>query len=170
MLDTENTILIRRRVEDVYRYVATDFFDNYPKWSPEVSELEKLSTGSMRAGVTGRQVRLDGGYRSEALFQVTHYTPCKELRFASLTKPYFEVCYLFESVAADTRLTFSFKLELPMLLRPLRSRIGATVERGGGRVVKNLKGLLEKVDGVGSAERGAIARLPGRTTPPLASD
>jgi hypothetical protein len=77
---------------------------------------------------------------------------------------------LFESVAADTRLSFSFKLELPMLMRPLRSRIGATVERGGGRVMKNLKGLLEKAEGVGSDERGTVARQPGRSTPPLASD
>ena len=145
MLQTENSVLIRRPVEDVYQFVAVDFFDNYPKWSPEVRELEKLSTGGMQIGTTGRQVRCDYGYSSEARFRVTHCDPSTELRFASLTSPYFEVSYLFAAVKQHTRLTFRFSLELPLLMRPMQGRIGAAVERGGERNVQNLKKLLETV-------------------------
>jgi hypothetical protein len=163
MLQTENSILIRRRVEDVYRFVATDFFENYPRWSAEVCELEKLSCGPMRVGVVGRQVRSDGGYRSEARFQVTHYTPLLELRFASMTKPHFEVHYRFEPVACDTRLTFIFNLELPFLIHPLRHRVAEFVKRGGSRVLVNLKILLETAPALDGDELDGVPRQAGRT-------
>jgi len=163
MLQTENSILIRRRIEDVYQFVATDFFENYPKWSPEVRELEKLSRGHMRVGVIGRQVRSDGGYCTEARFQVTHLTPLVELGFASRTKPRFDVRYRFEAEASDTRLTFNFNLELPFLIRPLHHRVGEEVKRGGSRVLHNLKVILETAsalegDGLGEVPRQAAQR------------
>lgn len=159
MLQTENSILIRRRIEDVYRFVATDFFENYPKWSPEVCELEKLSNGQMRVGVLGRQVRSDGGYRTEARFQVTHFTPLVELRFASRTTPRFDVRYRFDREVSDTRLTFNFNLELPFLIRPLRHRVGEVVTRGGSRVLHNLKILLETAPALGGDR---LADVPGK--------
>ena len=162
MLQTENSILIRRRIEDVYQFVATDFFETYPRWSPQVSELEKLSSGPMRVGVVGRQVRSDGGYRSEARFQVTHFTPLLELRFASMTKPGFEVHYRFEPVACDTRLTFNFNLELPFLIRPLRHRVGEVVKRGGSCVLHNLKILLETAPALDGDELSDVPRQVGR--------
>jgi hypothetical protein len=163
MLQTENSILIRRRIEDVYQFVATDFFENYPRWSPQVRELEKLSSGPMRVGVVGRQVRSDGGYRSEARFQVTHFTPLLELRFASTTKPHFHVHYRFEPVASDTRLTFNFNLELPFLIQPLHHRVAEVVKRGGSRVLVNLKTLLETAPALDGDELGGVPRQAGRT-------
>ena len=143
MLCSHNSILINRKIHGVYQFVALDFFDNYPKWSPEVSELEKLTSGDMRVGMTGRQVRYDSGYRSEAHFRVTHLDPLRELRFVSTSKPYFDVRYLFRPAASGTRLTFDFRLELPLFMLPLRSRIGGSVKRGGERIVCNLKNILE---------------------------
>jgi len=142
LLHSHHSTVIRRSVEDVYQFVAIDFFRNYQKWSPEVSELEQITTGAMRVGVTGRQVRYDRGYRSEATFRVTRMTPLRELRFASLTKPEFDVCYRFEPTDTDTRISFEFKLRLPLFMLPLRERVAETVEQGGGRVVSNIRRLL----------------------------
>jgi len=143
MLCSNNSILINRSIEDVYQYVVLDFFDNYQKWCPEVSELEKLTHGDMRVGVTGRQVRYDHGYRSEAYFRVTQMVPLRELRFASLSKPDFDVKYLLQVEAAATRVTFDFKLEPPLLMLPLRGRLHDIIRQGGRRVVNNLQKLLE---------------------------
>ena len=142
LLHSHHSTVIRRSVEDVYQFVAIDFFRNYQKWSPEVSELEQITIGAMRVGVTGRQVRYDRGYRSEATFRVTRMTPLRELRFASLTKPEFDVCYRFEPTDTDTRISFEFKLRLPLFMLPLRERVAETVEQGGGRVVSNIRRLL----------------------------
>ncbi|MGD2052893.1 MAG: SRPBCC family protein [Gammaproteobacteria bacterium] len=135
--------MIRRELEDVFRFVATEFFDNYLKWSPEVCQLEKLTAGEMRVGVKARQVRLDAGYRSEALFQVVDFKPDQVLRFTSLSKPRFEVCYRFEHVAADTRLSFDFRADLPLYLLPLSGYIEKIIGQSGRRVVANLKTMLE---------------------------
>jgi len=143
MLYSHNSVLINSRIEDVYQFIAVDFFDNYQKWSPEVSELEKLTSGEMRVGVTGRQVRYDLGYRSEAFFRVTQFMPMRELRFISLSKPEFDVCYLFEPVDVATRLIFNFQLTPPLLMLPLHSYIHDILKQGGRHVVTNLKTLLE---------------------------
>jgi hypothetical protein len=143
MLHTHHAVLIQREIQEVFHFVALDFFGNYRKWSPEVSELEQLTPGRMRAGVTGRQVRHDYGYRTESHFKVTCLVPLAEMRFVSLSKPRFEVAYLFEEVGSDTRLTFHFGLELPLFMRPFKHRVADTIEKAGMDVVGTLKRLLE---------------------------
>ena len=144
LLRSQNSVVINRKVEDVYRFVAVDFFQNYRKWCPEVSELEQITKGAMRVGVTGRQVRYDMGYRSEATFRVTHLRPMRELRFASLSKPEFGVCYRFEPLMNRTRLSFDFHLSLPLFMLPLQRRVEDAVNKGGSRVVINLQTLLNE--------------------------
>jgi hypothetical protein len=143
LLRSHNSVVINRNVEDVYQFVAVDFFQNYRKWCPEVSELEQITHGAMRVGMTGRQVRYDMGYRSEATFRVTRLMPMRELRFASLTKPEFGVCYRFEPVMSRTRLSFEFQLSLPLYLIPVQRRVEDAVCNGGCRVVTNLQALLD---------------------------
>jgi len=152
VVESRNSVLIRREPEDVFRFVATEFFDNYPKWSPEVRQLEKLTAGEMRVGVKARQVRLDAGYRSEALFQVADFKPDQILRFISLSKPRFEVCYRFERVAADTRLSFDFRADLPLYLLPVSGYIEKIIRQSGRDVVANLKTMLE-TDAEGAVKR-----------------
>lgn len=142
LLQSHHNIVIRRSIEDVYQFVAVDFFQNYRKWAPEVSELQQTTAGAMRVGVTGRQVRFDQGYRSEAVFRVTHMTKLRELRFASISRPEFKVCYRFEPLASDTKISFNFELRLPLVVLPLRDRIVQFVEQGGRRVVSNIQNLL----------------------------
>jgi len=160
MLCSHNTVLINRSIEDVYDFIAVGFFENYQKWSPEVCELEQLTCGEMRVGVTGRQVRYDRGYRSEAYFRVTAMRPLRELRFTSLSKPDFDVCYLFEPAAAATRLTFDFQLRAPLMMLPLHSLIEDIIEQGGRRVVTNLQTLLE-TDAAAVTAGAAYGQAPG---------
>jgi hypothetical protein len=143
MIRTRASGVIERPVAEVYRFVAEEFFTNYPKWSPEVSHLEQTSPGPIRVGTTGRQVRCDAGYTAESNFRVTTLMPRRELRFESLGKPHFSVHYHFAAVGNTTRLTFTFELVPTLLLMPLRGLIARTVRHGGERVVANLKSLLE---------------------------
>ena len=146
LLRSCNSILTNRMVEDVYQFVAVDFFQNNFKWSPEVSELEQIIRGAMPVGVTGKQVRYDLDYRSEATFRVTRMMPLRELRFASLSIPEFDVCYRFEPVTDATRLSFDFQLRLPLLMLPLQSRAHDILKQGGRGVVNHLQALLEADD------------------------
>ena len=38
-----SSVVIRRPAEEVFRFIGEDFFENYPKWSPEVKNLKALS-------------------------------------------------------------------------------------------------------------------------------
>jgi len=68
-----SSVIIGKRAEEVFRFIGEDFFENYPKWSPEVKNLNALSDGPVRVGTLARQVRVDFGYRSESDFRVLEF-------------------------------------------------------------------------------------------------
>jgi len=143
MIKAQANILIKRPVEEVFRYVSTDFFEHYPQWSPEVKELEKITTGPVRVGTQARQVRTDEGHRTESIFQVTAYQPPRRIWFESLSQPYYRALYEFEPVSELTRIRFTFELELQLFLIPFKTPISRSLKKGSENVVLNLKQLLE---------------------------
>lgn len=70
-LMAKSSSIIKRPPEDVFRFVGERFFENYPRWSPEVVELTPLSDGPVGVGTMARQVRVDQGRRSESIFRVS---------------------------------------------------------------------------------------------------
>ncbi len=58
MLRAKAQILIRRPTGQLYDLVASEFFQNSPRWSLEVMELELTSPGPVRIGTTGSQVHV----------------------------------------------------------------------------------------------------------------
>jgi len=139
------SIAIDRPPEDVFKFISVEFFENYPRWSPEVVELERLTDGPMQLGTIARQVRVDQGHRSQSKFRVTRFEPCQCLCFAGLPDPYrctYELRPLNPGNA--TRLTFTFELlELLMFMRPFEKLIRIVVQDGAERTTQNLKRLIE---------------------------
>jgi uncharacterized protein YndB with AHSA1/START domain len=139
--------VIRKPVEDVFHFIGDEFFDNYPKWSPEVVELKPLSEGPFKVGTLARQVRVDHGHRSESTFRVTDVQPNRRISFSGVSNAY-RCTYDLE--AADmptpaTRVAFTFEFpELEIFMRPFEKLIRIAVQDGAERTVKNLKGLLER--------------------------
>lgn len=138
--------VIRKPVEDVFSFIGDEFFDNYPKWSPEVVELKPLSGGSVRIGALARQVRVDHGHRSESTFKVTDLQPNKRIAFSGVSNAY-RCTYDLEKTdlsGPSTRVAFTFELpELEMFMRPFEKLIRVAVQDGAERTVQNLKGLIE---------------------------
>ena len=46
--------VIERPPAEVFRFVATDHFQNHPKWDPAVTYINKTSPGPMGVGTTTR--------------------------------------------------------------------------------------------------------------------
>jgi hypothetical protein len=139
------SILMERPAEKVFEYLADGFFENYPKWSPEVKELECISNGPVRAGTIARQVRVDHGHRSESEFRITIYEPYRRLAFAGVSVP-FHCIYEVEDKndGKSAKLNFTFELlELQMLMRPFEQLIRTAVQDGAERMVRNIKRLVE---------------------------
>lgn len=142
-IQAEASILIDKPREQVCRFVAQDFFDNYPRWSPEVTGLEKITPGPLRVGTRGRQVRNDAGYVTRSTFSVTVYEPLEEIAFNSSGSPHYRVRYTFHAAGDRTRVTFAFHLRLNPLLKPFEKLLDKMVHAQSARVVANIRALLD---------------------------
>ena len=144
MVKARADILIQKPPELVYGFVVRDFFVNYPRWSPEVRRLDLLTPGPVRVGSRARQVRIDQGRQSESTFRVTALEELARLEFAESTD-LFRTAYRLDPVGDQTRLTFAFELNrVEFFMRPFEKLIRVAIQDGAGRVVRNIKGLVER--------------------------
>ena len=72
MATFENTVMIRRPIEDVFAFLSD--FENVPKWNYAIVETRKVSEGAVGVGTIYHQVRSVPS-RSEERFEVTAYNP-----------------------------------------------------------------------------------------------
>jgi hypothetical protein len=80
--------MIERPPAEVFRFVATDHFQNHPKWDPAVTAITKTSPGPMGVGTTARLVRSDRGRRVEGTMEVTEYEPVSRFTEVSRFGPF----------------------------------------------------------------------------------
>lgn len=146
MVQAQVSAEIERPVATVFAFVAVEFFENYPRWSSEVRELEPLDGNAVQAGMRARQVRVDRGRRSETIFRVTDLEPDRRVRFEGMDRPAFAIEYIFEPLGrARCRLDFKFELQrLEMYMRPFERLIRRAVHEGSENAVTNIKRLIER--------------------------
>jgi polyketide cyclase/dehydrase/lipid transport protein len=131
--------IINRPSTVVFRFVATDHFENHPQWDPSIVEMEQTSTGPMRTGTTARLVRLDRGKRVEGTVEITEYEP--DRCFAALVS--FGPFLLHQQVTIepqgtdsslliltiDSRATGVMRALLPLLRRTFRRTMTESLQR-----------------------------------------
>lgn len=138
-----NTI-IQTPSDKLFNFIGNDLLINYPRWSPEVKELEKITDGPIRLGTVCRQVRIDQGNRSESTFKVKVFDAGARICFEGVSNPY-RCDYVIEPInASDSRITFIFELlSLDLHVRPFEKLVRIAVQDGADRTVKNIKKLIE---------------------------
>jgi hypothetical protein len=138
-------ILVKLPAADVFKFIGDDLFHNYPRWSPEVQELECLTDGPVKSGTIARQVRVDHGQRSESKFRITVYEPSRRLAFAGVVEPYRCLYELQPQGSEDvTELKFTFELlELKVFMRPFEQLVRSAIQEGAVHTVENIKRLVE---------------------------
>ncbi|MBL8499997.1 MAG: polyketide cyclase [Nitrosomonas sp.] len=136
--------IIQSPTDKLFNFIGNDLLINYPRWSPEVKELEKLTDGPIKLGTVCRQVRIDQGNRSESTFKVKFFDIGMRICFEGVSNPY-RCDYVIESVnASDSRITFIFELlSLDLHVRPFEKLVRIAVQDGTERTVKNIKKLIE---------------------------
>lgn len=141
----KKSALIKSTAAEVFRFIGDDLFHNYPRWSPEVQELECLTDGPVGLGTMVRQVRVDHGQRSESTFRITIYEPPRRLAFAGVVEPY-RCLYELQPYGDGnaTELSFTFELlELKVFMRPFEQLVCSAIQDGAARTVENIKRLVE---------------------------
>ena len=68
--------------------MATEHFQNHPKWDPAVTSITQTSPGPMGVGTTARLVRTDRGRRVEDSMEVTEYQPVRSFTEVSRFGPF----------------------------------------------------------------------------------
>lgn len=152
-------VAIKSTPSTIFDFVGINFFSNYPRWSPEVVDLEKLSAGEMAVGTLGRQVRVDQKRRLESRFQVTKFDAGECVVFEGVPDP-FRCTFNIGAVDLDgkSHLTFTFEgLELRPYMRPFEKLIRHVVQEGAVRTARNIKHLVEIQE-----RRQARAKFIGR--------
>ena len=146
MVRIQTSQIIDRSPDDVFRFVATDHFENHPKWDPSVVEMEQTSTGPMRTGTTARLVRRDRGKRVEGTVEITEYEPNR--RFVAVVRfgP-FELRQDVTVVAVDessSRLTLTIMTKatgvVKILLPFLRGKFAQTMTES----LRRIKDMIER--------------------------
>lgn len=131
--------------KEVFSFVGADFIKNYPRWSPEVVDLQSLTDGVVKVGTMCRQVRIDQGRRSESTFKITIFQPEKRICFEGVSSPY-RCDYVLKSdnLASVSHIHFTFELlSLELFMRPFEKLIRMAVQDGTEKIVKNIKRLIE---------------------------
>ena len=123
--------LIKRPSDRLFDFIGNNLMDNYPRWSPEVKELEQLTDGPIDVGTQCRQVRVDQGNRSESTFKVNVFEPGKRICFEGVSNPY-RCDYQIEPVDENScRITFVFELlDLELHMKPFEKLIRIAVQEG----------------------------------------
>ena len=141
----EASVEINKSVHEVFSYIGTHFFDNYPKWAVEVVEFEPLDGKEVFVGARAKQVRQKNGEKVESVFAITDYQPDSRLIFQGSVEHY-KHSYLLETVEQErpTRLTFRFELlELDVFMRPFQKLIRSAIEDGAENTLANIKNLID---------------------------
>lgn len=139
-------VLINCSKEDLFKFIAEGLFENYPRWSPEVKELEKISPGPVKQGTEGRQVRIDQGRRSESKFIICSYEPSTRMVLIGNGDP-FRCMYELQEIdgGQSIKLTFTFELlEILAIMRPFEALVRSTIKEGAEKTVQNIKRLVEQ--------------------------
>jgi hypothetical protein len=135
--------VISRPPDFAFDFVARDFFQNYPRWCPQVVELEPNGSAPVRVGMTARQVTMERGIRSESTFEIVNLERPRLLALEGISEP-FSSSYEFECESQGTTLIFTFELrEIELSMRPFVKLIRAALQDGAEQIVENLRALIE---------------------------
>ena len=141
MASFENTLMIRRSIEDVFGFLSD--FENVPRWNYAISETHKVSQGPVGVGAIYQQVRSVPS-RSEERFEVSAYNPPRHLEIQGQLGPFpSRLSYALDAVPEGTRVTNSVELELR---GPGRLVGRVAVPRIRDAVAANLRKLKELLE------------------------
>jgi uncharacterized protein YndB with AHSA1/START domain len=138
----ENTVLIRRPIEEVFGFLAD--FENVPKWNYAIVQTRKASQGPVGVGTIYQQVRSVPS-RSEERFEVTAYDPPRQLEIQGQLGPFpSRLAYALDALPEGTRITNSVELELRGPGRLLGRVAVPRVQEAVAANLHKLKDLLEQ--------------------------
>ena len=122
--------------EQVFNFVATNHFQNHPRWDPDLLEMKQTSPGPVQVGTTAHVVRRQGRGIVEGTATVTEYLPSRSASWEVEFGPFLlrqRAELTPENDGAATRLQLSIdtraKGPIKVIVPLLRGRFRRTMEQ-----------------------------------------
>jgi uncharacterized protein YndB with AHSA1/START domain len=145
MIRDSASVLIRRPVEEVFRFAADP--SNIPKWV-KGAQVQQLSKGPFGEGTRFEQTTVRFGRTITFVVEVRNFRPNQGLDTYTITPPFPVRSSLgslrFEATPDGTQFTLSHEIGIVLWLRPLELFLQRKVQKEGRRAVMELKRLLEQ--------------------------
>jgi len=137
--------VIERPPAEVFRFVATDHFQNHPTWDPAVTAITQTSPGPMGVGTTARLVRTDRGRRVEGTMEVTEYQPVSSFTEVSRFGPFtlHARARLVPVAPASTRLELVIDTQARGVMGLLLPLMKGTFRKTTARSLRSIKEQVE---------------------------
>ena len=138
-----NTI-IDRPVAQVFQLVATEHFQNHPKWDPSIVEMTPLSAGPIGVGTTARVVRKQG----PGSLEVTAFEQDRMMTTRSIIGPFIldMTCSLDAVDAEHTQLRLHATTKAHGLMRLVLPLLKPMFKRTMRRSLATIKTMVEHPD------------------------
>jgi hypothetical protein len=143
MANMESTVVIARRVEDVFEFFL-HLDENAPKTDPTVGSVVRTPDGPVGPGTTFRFRQQNLGRTMETVTRFTAITPNREIQFEAEIGPMRPRCSLtFEPTADGTRVIFRGDSNPPGLLKLLSPMLNRQGQQAWTRRLSRVKTVLE---------------------------
>jgi len=161
-MQSETVTTVQRPVEDVFRFVANEFFETMPRWDSETIEVKKTSEGRPGVGATGRRISIGKeGLRVESEIEVTIYEANRKFSFQAVGIPAgtysirgrtpepVRVAFTFEFEPAGQETKVAIRVEWDSKAIPwvARSSFSGAFQGGVRTMANRLKTILESASG-----------------------
>jgi uncharacterized protein YndB with AHSA1/START domain len=142
MVEVQGEIVIDRRPEDVFDFVADE--ENEPRYNPQMRLAKKLTDGPIGVGTTFRAQMTGRGRVVPMTIRFTEFDrPRRLAEWVQMTTMVLTGGLTFEPLDGATRMRWSWNLEPHGTLRFMSPVVAAMGRRQERRIWTSLKQLLE---------------------------
>ena len=143
MVEVVASVLIKRPIEEVFKFVTTP--ENDAKWFLGVESKDHTPGEPAGVGSTSQSVIRFLGVSITVTWQVTGYEPPKKISVKAIEGPVsVEAAYTFEAVAeGQTKVTVRGEADVGGVFKVAESLIERMARRQWGASFENLKDVLE---------------------------
>jgi len=101
-----------KSLAEVFNYIAVNYFENHPKFDPEVHKMIWRTEPPVVKGTKGSEQRSFAGVPVKLDFEVIEFDRPKVFAFKNTSGPFLlERSYKLESQNGGTKVTFSFDIK-----------------------------------------------------------
>ncbi len=150
MITTEQQFDVPAVPDTVFNFVATDFFENQPKWA--LTQLTREGADPVAVGTSGQEIRNVPMGNAVSKVKVTALeAPARFVYMTDSNVALGTVTYRFEKAGGGTRVTHRVELQPHGIGRLLSFMMSRSLEGAAEADMGRLKELLGKLPAGGSA-------------------